>query len=156
MWRSWLCGLWPVRRCTNQPASVPSASFTDLDQDAAILNDLLTEDEPLLPRLQLRLLHRVHLEQPVEMHLLPPTPLEVVVPDRSSLRVDDGGILPAGELNQQARRLPAIEPGNALDRFSEPQAAASLGQSGRFLDPGLDLDNVRHRVRCSFLVKGNR
>src|SRR5262245_30019238 len=101
MWRSCLCSRWLVPRLRHQPAAGQSECFTDLDQDAAILNDLLADDEALLPCLRLRLLDRVHLEEPIEMRLRPPAPLKVVVLDRARPCVDHSGIVPAGELNQQ-------------------------------------------------------
>src|SRR6266540_1964966 len=156
MWRRWLCGRWLVPRLRDQPAAERSDGFTDLDQDAAILIDLLADYEALLPCLQLRLLNRVHLEEPIEMRLRSPAPLEVVVPDCAHPCVDHSGILPAGELNQQASRFAAVELRRALDRLGESQPAARGCESSRVLYAGLDLNYVRHRVRCSFLIKGNR
>jgi len=86
----------------------------DLDQNATILDNLFADEESLLPRLQPRLLDSVHLEEPIEMCLISPVALEVVVLDRTSQGVDHSGILPAGELNQQASCFAAVQrPGSA-------------------------------------------
>ena len=90
-----------------------------------------------------------------ELLRVAPAAAEVVVLDRACPDVDHSGILPAGELNQQASRFAAIELRSALDRVGESQPAASGCESSRILCSGLDLNYVRHRVHYSFLIKGN-
>src|SRR3954451_20921941 len=121
MWRGCLCGRWAVPCLRNRPAAGQSEGLTDLDHDAAVLNHLFADEQSLLPSVQLRLLNGVHLEEPVEMRPVSPTAFEVVVLDRARQRVDHSGILPARELNQQARRLAAVESRRALDRLAESQ-----------------------------------
>src|SRR5688500_132694 len=86
-----------------------SASLDDLQLDAAVLEGLLVDLESLLAGLQLGPLHGVHLQGFVQVLRIAPVPFVVVVADSAGLRVDDHGVLPARELDQQTRDIATEE-----------------------------------------------
>src|SRR5262249_6700881 len=110
--------------------AVMSAALKDLEPDAAVLERLLADLVALLARFEPGLLHRVQLQEAVELGLLTPAAAEVVVAHLPGGRVDDHGVLPAGQLHEQAGGLAAIEPCGALDRGVKAESLAGRGNSG--------------------------
>jgi hypothetical protein len=85
--------------------------------------------------------------------LLSPVPLVIVVVDRACECVNDNGILPTGQLNQQASCFAAEELCGAVDRRGQIQPAASRQHGGRIMYLGFDLDQVGHRACHPYLVE---
>jgi hypothetical protein len=105
---------------------------------------LLADAETSLPRLHFGFLDAIHLNKPIELLLVAPVSAEIVVPNGASERVDHDGILPAGELDDQARGRAAVEPCGTLNRFRETESVAGRCDGSRIVDFALNLNDVRH------------
>ena len=74
------------------------------------------------------------LEEAVELGLLAPAPLEVVVAHLAGGGVDDGRVAPAGQLQQQALGLAAVELRLAVDGLGQAQPLAGGGDGRGVVD----------------------
>src|SRR5262249_14259992 len=131
-------------RMMRRRGAVMSGALKDLEPDAAVLERLLADLVALLAGLEPGLLHRIQLQEAVELGLLAPAAAEVVVAHFPGGQVDDHGVLPAGQLHEQAGGLAAVEPGGALDRGGQAETLAGRDNSDGVADLGLDADDVRH------------
>src|SRR5947209_7384415 len=86
-----------------------STSLDDLQLYAAILEGLLADLETFLAGFHLGFFHGVHLQKFAQLLLITPVTLKIVVMDGASLRVDDDGVLPARQMNEQPSSFPAEE-----------------------------------------------
>src|SRR4051794_19634470 len=69
-------------------AAVMSGTLHDPQADAAVFELLLADAVAALAGLQLHLLDGIRLQEPIQVLLITPPPLERVVPDRAGERVD--------------------------------------------------------------------
>jgi hypothetical protein len=70
--------------------------------------------------------------------------LEVVESHNAGKHVDYGGVLPAGQLQQQAFSLAAEELRLAVDRLNQAQTLAGCDDGGVIVDAALDRYDVGH------------
>src|SRR5262245_53861661 len=94
----------------------------DAEPDAAVGQRLLGDGVALLAGLQAGLLDRVGLQEAVELRLFATSAFKAVEVDGARRGVDDGGVLPAGQVQQQASRLAAEELRGAPDRGGQAEA----------------------------------
>jgi hypothetical protein len=82
------------------------------------------------------------LQEAVKVILLAPATSQIVVVQRSSEDVNYDGVLPAGEVDDEAGRLAGVQPGGAVGGLGQPEAPAGGPDGGRVVDLGLDGDDV--------------
>ena len=118
----------------------------DLDgqPDRPVGQRLLGDGVAPLPGLDRRLLHRVPLDEAVEVPGVAPTPAVVIVAQLPGLDVADDRVEPVGELDEQADGLPLKERGGAVGGLGQAELAAGRRDRQRVADLGLDLDDVTH------------
>jgi len=95
------------RRGVTMSQRVISEALADLDQYATILKRFLADAVAPLPRLKLGFFNGIHLDKPIEMLLVTPVAVVVIVAHGAGERVDDSGVLPAGQLDQEPGGLAA-------------------------------------------------
>src|SRR5438874_2161711 len=85
----------------------------------------------------------------MEVRRVAPVPFIVVVAHLAGQGVDDRGVLPAGQLHEQAGGLAAVELGRALHGCGQAQPLAGGGDGDRVMDFGLDGDDMAHAIPSS-------
>src|SRR5262249_5080942 len=101
-------------RTTRRRGSVMSGALADPQPNAAVLALLLGQGMAFLSCFESGFLHRIQLEQPVQLLRVAPGAAVVVVAHLAAGGVDDGGVGPAGEVDDEAGGLAAVEPGGAV------------------------------------------
>src|ERR1700722_5864348 len=110
---------------------VISSALDDLKPDASIFQGLFTDAVALPTSLQLGPLDGVGLQETVKMFLIAPVIVEVVELHIAAHGVDDDGIPPFGQLNDQTSGLTAVELGSALDRSGQTEALTGGSEADR-------------------------
>jgi len=106
--------------------------------EKGLLRDLV----PFLAGFDARLLHGIDLEKSIQVALVAPGAIVVVVANLPGRRVDDGGIGPVGQPDDEARGQAAEELYCAEDRRRQLEAAASDIDCLIVADFVLDSDDV--------------
>ena len=127
-----------------------SGVYLHLHQDATVLQRSLADGMASFPSLDFRFLNRIHLNELVEMALVAPAATVVVELDGPSRRVDDGRVLPVGELDEKPRHRAAEKLCFAMHGFGESQPTTSRSDSGLIVNLRLNLHDVRHEIDESF------
>src|SRR5688500_6207472 len=116
-------------------------ALPDLELDAAVGELGLAELVALGTGLQAGFLNGVHLQELVEVALVAPRAVVVVELYGARSCVDDDGVQPVWELDDEPGDFAAVEFRGALPGFSEPKTPAGGGDGGRVMNTGLDADD---------------
>src|SRR6266446_9455171 len=94
-------------RCSNGSGDCLSAWGPDLEHDATIRQGLLVDDMSFLAGLQLGFLDGVNLQKAIELLLLSPFAAVIVIGQRAREWVDDHGVGPTGQMEDEPGGLVA-------------------------------------------------
>ena len=121
----------------------------DGEPDRAVGQGLLGDRVAPLAGLERGLLDGVGLEEAVELRGVAPGAAVVVVADPAGGGVDDGGVEPAGQLDEQPGGLAVEERRGAADGLGQAEPAAGGGDRGAGRGPRSGPDDVTQES-CSF------